>query len=72
MDLLIAIQALQIQVDGSDVVEAKLLQNKELYAGNADIAVLLAVSLHRSLQFDRSLEMLKLAKELEPNQKHIE
>lgn len=67
-----SIQALQISVDGSDVVEAKLLQNKELYKGNADLAVLLAVSLHRTFQFQKALGMLKLAKELEPEQSHIE
>lgn len=72
LDLLIAIQALQINVEGSDVVESQLMQNKDLYKGNADTAVLLAVAHHRALQFDKALAMLKLAKELEPEQENIE
>ncbi|KAI6188469.1 Mitochondrial import receptor subunit TOM70 [Aphelenchoides besseyi] len=53
-------------------VESELVQNLELWDGNADAFIILSIYYHRSMSFGKAFKMLDYAKKVEPNRPYIE
>ncbi|CAD5222599.1 unnamed protein product [Bursaphelenchus xylophilus] len=71
-DLLLALWALDVYIDAIDDSERKILQNHELLKGNVDPLVVLANHCSRWGDYTKSIELIKLARTLEPEHPDLE
>ncbi|KAI6215333.1 hypothetical protein M3Y94_00373300 [Aphelenchoides besseyi] len=72
VDLLVTLMVLKIEVDSPTAVESELVQNLELWEGNADAFIILSIYHHRSMSFGKAFKMLDYAKQVEPSRPYIE
>jgi hypothetical protein len=72
VDLLMALFTLKIVHESPEIVEAELKQNLELCSDNADPFLALFMTYYNTANGEKAIEMLELAKKVEPNRKYIE
>lgn len=67
-----ALFVFKVSVESPDLVETELKQNLELCNGNADPFITLFITYYNLVKGEKAVEMLELAKKVEPTHPYIE
>lgn len=72
VDLLMSLFTLKVVYESPDIVEMELKQNLELCNGNADPFLSLFMVYYNVANSEKAMEMLELARKVEPNRPYVE